>query len=776
MAIRLCYQVSKSFARVLFIVCVFLGSYVLNSQNNPQKTQSLVSILNNLENLYEVNFTYADASLEGKSLIPPSSNLSLNAVLQYLESQTGLIFELLSNSNIIIRTEIIQDITTTQFLDEVVVTNFLTRGISLKNDGVTSIKPRQFGILPGLIEPDVLQTIQALPGITSIDERVSNLNIRGGTNDQNLILWDGIKMYQAGHFFGLISAFNPYLTETVIVSKNGSSAMYGDGVSSIIDMRSSGTVNKETEGGAGANLISGDAHIKLPFSKRSELQVSARRSITDLLTTPTYDNYFKRIFQDTDVTNQGSNSITQNERFYFFDASARYLHELSEKDKIKVNGLAIYNNLDYDEQSIINDVSEALNSNLIQSNLAAGIEYERQWNPRLRTTAQAYLSNYDLDATNFDVINDQRLIQENEVYDGGLKLHAYYDLDSNLKYFGGYQFYEVGISNLEDVNNPPFRRFVKEVIRSHALFNEVKFNSNSGNTALRIGLRTNYIEKFSEFYVEPRLSFNQRFLDHFRLEILGEIKSQTTSQIIDLQNDFLGVEKRRWILANDSNIPVIESRQISTAINYNHNGLLMSLEGYIKKVDGITTRSQGFQNQYQFVDAIGEYEVYGFDFLINKQWKSISTWLGYSFSKNEYTFPDLNFGKQFPNNVDTRHNLTFAGTYTLDQLKIALGLNWRSGKPYTLPDPENPFTNDFINYLEPNNINLPDYLRLDISATYNLKLSPGLDSTVGLSLWNVLDKNNTINTYYVLDDENQVVRIDNESLGITPNLSFRVRF
>lgn len=60
----------------------------------------------------------------------------------------------------------------------------------------------EFGILPGLIEPDILQTVQALPGIKSIDETVSDINVRGGTNDQNLILWNGIKMYQSGHFLG----------------------------------------------------------------------------------------------------------------------------------------------------------------------------------------------------------------------------------------------------------------------------------------------------------------------------------------------------------------------------------------------------------------------------------------------------------------------------------------------------------------------------------------------------------------------------------------------
>ena len=147
----------------------------------------------------------------------------------------------------------------------VILSQYLGNGINKINNGSFEIDYSKFEILPGLIDNDVLQSIQALPGIQSINETVSNINIRGGTHDQNLILWDGIKMYQSGHFFGLISAFSPYLTHEVKVSKNGTSAMYGDGVSSIIDMKSSSaisdiTINSATSGGSvtddgGADVI-----------------------------------------------------------------------------------------------------------------------------------------------------------------------------------------------------------------------------------------------------------------------------------------------------------------------------------------------------------------------------------------------------------------------------------------------------------------------------------------------------------------------------------------
>ena len=206
-----------------------------------------------------------------------------------------------------------------------------------------------------MIEPDVLQSIQALPGVLSVDETVSNINIRGGTHDQNLILWEGIKMYQSGHFFGLISAFNPYTTKNVQVSKNGTRAKYGDGISGVIDMQLSNTIDNQFKAGAGFNLINADAYAKIPLSKKTELQLSTRRSITDFIATPTYNQYFKRIFQDSDLTNEDddSYSISSNEDFYFYDVTAKFLYDITENDRIRIHFLNVNNKLNYDEHNKI---------------------------------------------------------------------------------------------------------------------------------------------------------------------------------------------------------------------------------------------------------------------------------------------------------------------------------------------------------------------------------------------------------------------------------------
>ncbi|WP_052825976.1 TonB-dependent receptor plug domain-containing protein [Neotamlana nanhaiensis] len=764
------------------------------AQTNKKDKQPLAQILKQLEASYQIRFSFADDTVKNKMLTLPSEDISLEHLIIFLEEKTQLDFELLDDRFIIIReaeAEKSSSKRTIETLEEVIVTNYLTSGITKLNDGSITLKPDAFGILPGLIEPDVLQTIQALPGVLSNDETVSNINVRGGTHDQNLLLWEGIKMYQSGHFFGLISAFNPYTTKRVNVYKNGTRAKYGDGISSVIDMELPNTINNEFKAGIGFNLLNTDANATIPLSKKTELQLSARRSLTDAVSTSTYNQYFKRVFQDSDFSKgkNNANTISQNENFYFYDFTAKFLYDISEKDHLRFHFLNVQNSLNYDEQSTINNENEALNSSLSQNNMAISGAYTRHWTPKLESTAQIYVSNYDLDATNFDIINDLRLIQENEVYDGTAKLDINYTHNHQFKFNAGYQFSEIGISNLADVNNPVFRSYIKEVLRTHGLYAETHFLSHNAKTKIILGSRLNVINEFNMIFAEPRLSFSQRFLNYFRFEVLGEFKSQTTSQVIDLQNDFLGIEKRRWVLANnqseiietdDQTIfpnPVIKSKQVSAGIHFNKNQFLVSAEAYLKKADGITSRSQGFQNQYQFIYDIGSYNIKGIDVLVNKQFSNIiSTWASYSYNSNNYKFDSLNYGNPFPNNANIEHAITFAGTYTNNSFKFALGLNWHSGKPTTHPSVTDNPNDDQITYEAPNSATLPDYLRTDCSATYAFNMSDDAKATVGASIWNVLNNKNIINNYYTLDNDNNINKIENESLGITPNVSFRVRF
>ena len=770
---------NKLLQRIVFYFLIITFCNLAHSQSQKEK-QPLAQILVQLEKRYDIKFSFETKTIKNIAINPLNTKLSLEQALNKLRNVTTLNFEILSKRFIAITPKKDVDLNKTiQRLEEVIVTNYLTKGISKTNNGTIEVDAKAFNILPGLIEPDVLQIVQNLPGVISVDERISNINVRGGTNDQNLILYEGIRMYQSGHFFGLISAFNPYLSEEINVSKNGTSARFGNGVSSTISIKNTDIIDQKFNAGLGGNLLSVDGFAKIPITAKTELQFSARRSFTDIAASVTYDAYFDRIFRGSElnISNDINTLLALDERFMFYDFNAKFLYNINESSKLRVNVLNIYNNLNYNQEFTTSENNfQKTRSALNQVSYGASINYSKAWKNNINTSVEAYYSNYDLDAENNDITNEQRLIQENKVEDYGIRLDISKTISKDLKFNGGYQLNEVGVTNLEDVTNPNFTSLKKEIIRTHALFGEIEWYSKSRETYIRAGSRISYFGKLAEVLIEPRFNINYKFLDYFRLEILGELKSQSITQIIDLQQDFFGIEKRRWQLANSSNVPLITSEQVSIGVSYDQNNLLVSVEGYYKGVNNITARSQGFQNQFQFTNDIGLYTVKGIDFLINKRYNDFSTWLSYSYSKNDYQFQNLNTRKSFANTLDLRHVINASLTYSLDNFKVGFGINWHSGRPYTRPSEFQNDGNSIIEYKSPNSSRLPDYFRTDISAIYNFKLSKDIKTEVGASIWNIFNQTNIINRFYTFDSDDSLVEINNQSLKLTPNLSFRINF
>lgn len=663
-------------------------------------------------------------------------------------------------------------------LSEIIVSNFLTSGLQKNIDGSTVLNTEKFGILPGLIEPDILKTIKILPGVESVNETVSNINVRGGTNDQNLILWDGIKMYHAGHFFGLISAYNPYLTKKVTVVKNGTSSAFSDGVSSTINMKTSNKITNKFSGGGGFNLLSADAFLQVPLKENLELHISARRSFTDYLNTPTYNNYFSRSFQDNSISSNTVNNSESN--FYFYDYSFKILYDINYNHTIRANFIHIKNNLEYIEKYTSSNTEIEENSTLKQENLGANINWNADWNSNFSTTLSAFFSDYKINSSDYNKDSDQFQTQFNNVLETEIKLNSKYEFSNAFNFYNGLVFNEIGIRNTTTVNAPNFTTTKKNVLLKSAFFSELEFNKN--NTFARFGIRSNYFHKFNKFVVEPRINIRQKLNSEFSLKLEAELKNQTTTQKIDFEDNFLGIEKRRWILSDNENTPIVRSKQISFGAAYSKNKLFVDITSFYKVVEGITAANQGFYNNIQTFNSIGNYKVKGVEFLVNKQTENISTWLSYTYSKNEYTFDIFN-PITFPNSLDISHSLSAAFNYNFSKkLKLSFGGILRSGKPFTKPVKGNETIQNgnrtIVNYANPNQERLDNFFRLDISGSYVFNFSNAVESTIRLGFTNITDKKNTIDSYYIVDKNatNNIRRINNYSLPFTPNLSFRVKF
>jgi hypothetical protein len=523
----------------------------------------------------------------------------------------------------------------------------------------------------------------------------------------------------------------------------------------------------------------------VPVTDDLAVQFSARRSVTDFLNTPTYNQFFDRAFQDTNVkngNNVGSDErVDRDETFYFYDFTGKLLYDFNEDQKVRLSFININNNLDYIETS--QDTGRSNQSLLDQTNFSFGGNLESIWSNRFTSNINAYYTQYNLDATNIEGNGQQGLFQNNEVKESSIKLGTTYALTDALTTSNGYQFSEVGITNETLVSQPPFASNVKGVIRTHAVFSEMAYVSPNNSFHFTGGGRLNYIENlntFNELIIEPRLNMSYAILPNVRMELLGEFKNQITNQIIDLEQNFLGIEKRRWILSDNESLPITKSKQASLGVNYDKNNWFVGLEGFYKEVNGVSTATQGFQNQNQFSGEIGSYYVRGAEFLVNYKDAQYSTWLSYAYNTNTYNFEDIT-PNEFPNNLDIRHTLTFASTYNYHNLKIGIGINYRTGKPYTQPlEGVNAVNTEIfpseINYKDPNTSRLPDYLRADASLIYSFLIGDNLKATAGASVLNLLGKRNVLNTYYRLNDLDERETVESISLGLTPNISFRIRF
>ncbi len=674
------------------------------------------------------------------------------------------------------------------YLPEVVLTDFITKGISKNVQGATTISNKNFDILPSLIEPDVLQIAQALPGIDSADETAANLNVRGGTSDEFLILWDNIRMYQTGHFFGLISAFNPNLTKNVTIYKNGTNPRYGEGVSGVITLESNNTIPEEFQGGVGINLTSANGYGEIPVSETFLLTLSGRTAINTGIGNPVYNEFFNKVFQNTVVTNLQNNSIegvrSTDESFNFFDVSVKALWKITPDDEVSYQFLHIDNKLQFTELFIAPEDSSVLESELEQQNTSNGFSWQRNWGATLPVISNVlvYQSNYNRNEFTNNVDLDLLASNQNQVIEKGLKTDVSYTLNNQATITAGYQYTDTEIVDAATNSNSATIESEKKSLFSNAFFAGSALSLFNETTSISAGLRFTQYPTLSTNFIEPRLHIDQKLNKQWHLTLSGELKHQGIYQTVNIRNNLLGVETRDWLLAGTANNQFLKSKQISTGVTYSKNNWILATEFFLKTVQGINTANLGFRNQLQDTNFNGEYHVKGTEVSLNKKLKNTNIWASYTYQDNTYTFPEIE-PKTFRNNLDSNHSVTLAGSYDYKNFSFSLGNTFKTGLPYTTPLAGNSIitTNGVpvINYNTPNNKTLPSYFRTDFSASYNVKLDETFNGKINLAVLNVFNKHNALNRYYILEDIGgtpTIQRVDEFSLGLTPNISLQLLF
>lgn len=674
-------------------------------------------------------------------------------------------------------------------LNEIFITNYLVNGVKKGKDGSVEILPENIGILPGLTEPDVLQTIQLLPGINSPNETASGIYIRGGTPDQNLVLFDGIKMYNTAHFFGMISAFNPYITEKIKVFRNGAGAQYGNHISGVIDIETNTNVPEKTNGGFGFNLTHSDAFVEAKVADNLGISFSVRRSFTDIINTNTFSKFSDKVFQNTiiDIDKQQSNdnNFTDENDFHFIDINSKIVYEPSSKDKIIINQLFLKNKLEHLFKS--NDNTYSTKDVLDIKNNGISTRWIRKWSDRTSQKTSFYFSKYDLnyqfDATQTTANNDQTRIKQNQIEDVSFQTIVNFQKSASSAFNFGYQF----------TNNNVFYSFesVYEAFpqanvnlrenkgnNTHAIFSEYLFDRDE-KQSFQLGLRSNYFSLTKKFFIAPRLYAQSILLPKFWIKGSLEYKQQNISQLLELSTADFGLENQVWALSTNDNIPVLRSRQSTLGFLFKKDSWTVDVDFYQKKILGVTSISNGFQTINEDFSE-GSNEIKGIDILVQKRWNNYSSWVSYSFNDTKFTFTEINNGNSFAANTDVTHNILWSHSLKAGNYNFSLGWNLRSGIPYTRAIGLD--TSNEIMYENINTSRLPAFHRMDFSTTYTFDLDSKKrwKGKVGLSLINIYNQRNVLQRTYSVEFDNSgtlfLAQKETFSLGFTPNMVFRVTF
>jgi outer membrane cobalamin receptor len=688
-------------------------------------------------------------------------------------------------------------------LASVVVAEYLTDGITATPDGrQVNFDPGQTPAVPGFAGTEVTRILALLPGVNNAGESAGNLSIRGGSRDQNLLLWDGIPVYTSGHYFGMISNFNAELVDEVSVWRGQAEAAFGGRVSGVIKISTDREVTDRLRAGAELNLLGVNAFVKAPLIKgKSDLHLGYTASINGLTDAITYQSYRAQVFQGDafeTILEAEENDLLITENFDFQEFNARWQYNFNEQQQLTVSGFLQRDDYSYQlgQPGNLRTFSEKLETD----NAGVSLNYTHKFSGRRELSLQAAFTDFS-NLGNTGLVNQRNAISEDRssaIQETSVRIN--YDVpvrkDGVLKLGAQVQRYRNGLdfsfsNTLADSLNR--LSITDKEADAIAAFGTYTWSPKDSPWRAALGLRMQYYQPTAKVYPEPRISGSFQINDKWILKAGYGENHQFPLEIITLDAERLSATTPLWTLADGERTQVLASKESSFGISGQPKGWLIDLELYHKRVDGLSTLGSTLENE-GFLN--GNSRSKGLDLLIKKRWNNFRTWAIYSLSRTEWRFPfrETATGPKpgyFPADNDRRHQLRVVNTYHHKNWSFSLGWRIHTGSRYTLPGQIRIRTRNgdavpIIN-VRPGPLNtekLPPFHRLDLSAFYDFT-SPndrGLIGKVGFSLLNLYGRNNSLGRQFLVqyDNENDppiyIEQVDKLGLGFTPNLVVKVGF
>ncbi|MCW3788807.1 TonB-dependent receptor [Plebeiibacterium sediminum] len=661
-------------------------------------------------------------------------------------------------------------------LNEFEITAKKTNGISNKM-GLHNLPIADILYTPVLLgEANLISLLKTLPGVSSGKEGASELYVRGGNYDQNLILLDEAPIYNLNHAFGLISVFNASTIKNVNLYKGGIPSVFGRRLSSVLDVTTRDGNKKRFAGGIDFSTLSGALYLEGPIVKEKvSFLFSARRSWIDKLASPLI------------------NSSDQKMKLYFYDINGKINWVINNKNKLY---LSYYKGQDEFDVQLKDPSSKSIMEQGWGNHLGS-----LRWNTILNSGAFIQLTGY---FTKFSEFNNN----SGKYYNSYSKEESYSTLlETGIKGsanwpLGQKSSIKTGFDLLHNTINPPIKKSIQDsVISNITSQHDVNFNSygvyseyfyNSRKFFLKVGLRTDLFSGSDKnyIYVQPRLNATYQ-LSKALMAKCSSMRNVQPFYVIKKNNN--GFPAYAWLpLVNNLNPQ--ESWQISIGINWAKKFWMLDIESYYKTIKNQFSNYRypyDIYSSYNWVDLIdkGKGRAYGIEILNTIKNKGWNIRTSYTLAKSEFSSTDIAYGKWIPSDYDIRHDASMIITKDIKNQKnkrnwFAANFTFHSGIPFSLPtlsysskanilnNVDYDFKSSDIDYYSyPNNYRLKAYHRLDLS--YNIQLN----KKNGSRTWSI----GIINTY---NRKNQYIiyRANNNNFKqltlfpIMPFISFKKQF
>ena len=732
--------------------------------------------------------------------------------VQYLGYQT-LYYRITPQTNINGVTILLEE--GSQTLNEVLVIEKREDQLIQASKGISQIgmSPIQVATLPSFGEKDIFRSLQLLPGISGTNESSSGLYVRGGTPDQNLILFDGFTVYHVDHLFGFFSAFNSNAIKDVQIYKGGFDAKYGGRISSVVDLTGKDGNTEHFNIGAGISLLSYNGWLEAPFAKgKGSVLLAGRRSFQSDFYSNLFDSFTD---QNQDET---ANQVPENARrflgqqeiqpnSYFYDVNAKITFRPTENDNI---AFSFYNGEDFldnsrnfDNNSFggfgpfrgnnTNDISfESNNTDLTNwGNWGTSLKWSKKWNDLFYSNANLSYSNYfserdrsnetTVNRSDTSFLNNNGTLEFNDLKDFTFKLDNEYTINQQNQLVFGIQ------STFNDIEYQFTQNDTIQILnrKDEGWTNTIYFQDRhtfDDQLILKGGLRASHYSVTDQIYFEPRASITYYLTDAFKITGAWGRYNQFATRIV--REDILQGSRDFWLLANDENNPISSAEHFILGTGYETKNYLFSVEGYYKNLDGLSEYSTRFVTSGFGRNRSLDYEEFffngtgvakGVELLLQKKSGALTGWIGYTLGEVLYDFDA--FGDQpFYANQDQTHELKIVGSYKLRNWTFSSTFIYGTGRPYTAPTGYYEIglldgtTAEFFEISDKNALRFPDYHRLDIAATLNFNLGE-TKADLGLSLFNIYNRENVwYKEYEVIEGE--LIETDISLLGFTPSLFF----